>query len=145
MIKKARFICCVLIALGIMLTFSSCWTLREKIYYNDKENFVTVSGVVTFINLTDDGLLYLGIDLEENHGFSDSSFKLNEANTDIVVKNGLLDSLTIGKRCTIISAPKYFGDGYVYPIVEIQIDDCVYLEFDQGYKNFMKKYDKGLL
>ena len=39
-----------------------------------------------------------------------------------------------------VSAPEYFGDGYVMPIVSLSIGDTCYLEFDEGLNNLLESY-----
>lgn len=59
---------------------------------------------------------------------------------NILLKNGLLDKISVGKEIKYISAPRYFGDGYDFPIVALTIGDEELLSFDEGYKNLMDTY-----
>lgn len=53
-------------------------------------------------------------------------------------KNNIDEQIKIGDTIQFVTAPKYFGDGYVMPIVAISVDGEVLLEFEEGYANFLK-------
>lgn len=139
-----RKIICAMLLISLLCFMVSCKTMtqREKEYYSDQENFMTIEGTLQFINVTDNNMIYLGIEfLESNTVFSDDCFKLNVKNSKIVQELHFTENVQIGDRITLISAPKYFGDGYVYPIVELFADEKTYLEFEEGYQNFMADYE----
>ena len=56
----------------------------------------------------------------------------------IAQDNGIDQKLQMGKQIEFISTPKYFGDGYVMPIVEIVVDGEVLLSFEQGQQNWLE-------
>lgn len=117
---------------------SSCsLTAKEKEYYAHKENYVTAVGTVTFIHYNEEKTaLYLGFsDLSPR--FSDNSFKIVGKNLQIVQGNGIDEKLKIGDSVDFITAPKYFGDGYVMPIVALSINGESLLDFDEGYTNLL--------
>ena len=62
------------------------------------------------------------------------------ANATILKEAGIEEKLTPGVVFTFISAPKYFGDGYWCPIVGLEINGEVLLDFEIGYKNLMAQY-----
>lgn len=118
---------------------SSCYlAAKEKEYYAHKENYVTAVGTITFINYNEEKTaLYLGFsDLTPR--FSDDSFKIVGDNFLTVQGNGIDKKVQIGKQVEFVSATRYFGDGYVMPIVAISVDGEVLLSFDEGYDNFQK-------
>lgn len=41
-----------------------------------------------------------------------------------------------------MTAPRYFGDGYVMPIVAISVDGEQLLDYEEGYANFMEWLEK---
>ena len=131
----------LLIVLSLVVSVvDACFTIEEKIYYSDKSNFINVSGTVTHIKYSErDGCLYLAFsDLSPK--MDDTNFKLIEENAKIAQENGLDDVLDYGIKVDFITAPRYFGDGYVMPIVSLNIDGVCYLEFEEGYDNFIKKW-----
>lgn len=81
--------------------------------------------------------LLLGIDCIEPEGvFPDSAFKITKTNYDVVLRMGLLRDLKIGDVITFVSAPGYFGDGYVMHMVAISRNGKTYLTFEAGFKQF---------
>lgn len=117
----------------------SCKTTERIEYYSDIANYVTASGTVTFINRDDDNkVVYIGFS-ELSPSFSDSCFKISGINYELVEQNGLFEVLSIGQQVTFKTATKYFGDGYVFPIVSIMIGDKTYLDFEEGMPNYVKE------
>ena len=52
------------------------------------------------------------------------------------------EHIQVGKTATFITAPKYYGDGYVMPIVSLSIDNQHILEYEIGFPsllNWLKK------
>ena len=45
-----------------------------------------------------------------------------------------------GDSITVIIAPRYFGDGYLYPIAGLSKDGKQVISFDEGYLNLMEYY-----
>ena len=74
--------------------------------------------------------------------FDDNSFKIVGENLLIVRQNGIDEKLEIGDQVTFVTAPRYFGDGYVMPIVEITVNEEELLSFEDGFANFLKWLDE---
>ena len=120
----------------IFLLFNFCEMAQELPYYSDKNNYISATGIVDYIKYSDDGL-YLGFsDLDPK--FSDSTFKIVGKNFKIVQENGIEEKLEIGDEVEFITAPRYFGDGYIVPIAGISVDGEVLLDFEQGYENYIE-------
>lgn len=129
------FVLSWLIVLSGLLT--SCISIRYRIYYPVKDNYIEVSGVVIYMEYSDDHtVLYIAFS-DMDRKLDDRSFKIVGENLLIVEKNGIDDKIKIGDRVTFVTAPKYFGDGYVMPIVAISANGESLLDFDEGFKNFM--------
>ena len=131
----------IVFAIWCVLCLTSCYHQREKAYYSQKDNFISVTAEITNINVSaENGMWYLGFkDLPDV--FSDNCFKIIKENCNIIVDNGGNDALKQGDNITFVTAPRYFGDGYVMPIVAVYKNGEALLEFDEGYENFMKKYE----
>ena len=115
----------------------SCNPSKEIEYYLQKENYISVTGTVSHIKGNEDGTaLYIGFS-ELYPVLDDTSFKIVGENLEIVKANKIDDKLKIGEEITFITAPRYFGDGYVMPIVAISIDGENLLDFEEGYKNLI--------
>lgn len=135
--KNVRFNFLILILLSISILFSSC-NSKERDYYAEESNYICVTGVINHIKYNEDETaLYLGFsDLTAQ--FDDNCFKIVGENLTIVRQNGIDAALAKGLEVEFISAPRYFGDGYVMPIVGLSIGETVYLEYEVGYTNFLK-------
>lgn len=122
----------------IIILLSSCNTKQEIEYYSNPDNYITAVGTITHIKYNEEqDALYLGLQQIPSE-FSDTSFKIVGANLLIAQENGIDQKLEIGKQIEFISAPKYFGDGYVMPIVGLSVDGETLLSFEQGYSNWIK-------
>ena len=79
-----------------------------------------------------------------SHVLDDKFFKIVGRSLEIVKANKIDDKLKIGKTITIITAPKYFGDGYVMPIVAISINGEDLLDFEEGYNSLLDWLSNGV-
>ena len=127
-----------LILIFLVLIASSCTnTNNKKIeYYSNEENYIEATGTIDYVFFNDkDGALYLGFsDLSET--FDDDCFKITGYNYSIIVE-AFKERIEVGKTATFVTAPKYFGNGYVMPIVSLTIDDICLLEYEVGILNFL--------
>ena len=131
-----------ILALCLAFLLSSCfgYTMKEKMYYSQKDNYVNATGIITHIN-EGTSALYLGFsDLSPQ--FDDNSFKIVGDNLSIVEDRGINQKIKVGDRVEFITAPRYFGDGYVMPIVAISINGEELLTFDEGFPNLLKWLSK---
>ena len=76
-----------------------------------------------------------------NPRFDDDSFKIVGDNLLIAQNNGVDKKIRIGDRVDFITAPRYFGDGYVFPIVGLSINNDELLNFEDGFYNLLKWLD----
>ena len=139
--KKISTVICVLLI--CLIGLSSCNTsLFLKVYYADTSNYIQASGVVDYIKYSEKGdCLSIGFsDLEPS--FEDIGFTIEGKNVDIVKSKDIDKKLKLGDRVEFMTAPYYYGDGYVYPIVSITIDGEELLSFDEGFKNWNEWYGK---
>ena len=130
------------ISLLCLLVFStSCTARKMKDYYSQKSNYVNATGIVTHISYNEDrSALYLGFS-DLNPQFDDNSFKIVGDNLPIVQQHGIDEKIEIGDQVDFITASRYFGDGYVMPIVEISINEEELLSFEEGVPNLLKWLD----
>ena len=132
--------------MGVVLSLllSACGLdKKQQEYYSDKDNYIESTGEISFINCVDEEeSIYLGFtELSEN--FEDTCFKIVADNYFIVKENGLLEKIEEGTVVKFMTAPKYFGDGYVMPIVAISVDGEEFLTFDEGYENLLIWLEKN--
>lgn len=142
MIRKGLRSWVLRILLLSMLILSGCDTGQMREYYSDEDNYITATGMVVHIAyMEEEDALYLGFsDLEPK--FDDIDFKIVGDNLEIVQENGIDEILEMGSKVEFITAPRYWGDGYVMPIVAITIDGEELLEFDEGYTNFLEWFEE---
>ena len=135
MTLKRYILITFLVCLLVFLT--SCMTRKMKDYYSQESNYVNATGIVTHIAYDEDEpALYLGFS-DLNPEFDDINFKIVGDNLSIVQENGIDEKVEIGDRIDFVSAPRYFGDGYVMPIVEISVNEEELLDFDKGFENLL--------
>ena len=116
--KKAMCVCIVLLLVCSTLLCSCSVSNRVLIrYYSEKSNYVTAGGVVDHIK-DDPELDGLYLDFSDlSPSMDDSCFKLVGTNREIVLEKGILQKVQLGTTVSFMTAPHYFGDGYIMPIV----------------------------
>ena len=136
---RVRFVNIVIIII-ILFLISGCYRNKEKLYYLDVSNFIKEEATV-------DNVLYD----EENKSiyfwlsniddvYQDSTFIVDGDNVNVLLQYDIINRIMIGDTITFSSAPRYFGDGYCMPIIELIHNNEELLSFDEGHKNLMKRY-----
>ena len=127
----------IVLIMSICVLLCSCNSSGTIEYYSQKENYISVTGTVSSIKYNEEATA-LYIDFSElSSVLDDTCFKIVGENLEIVKANRIDDKLKIGEQITFVTAPKYFGDGYVMPIVAISISGENMLDFEEGYKNLL--------
>lgn len=131
----------ILLLVLMIINLMSCRRQKELEYYSEKNNFISVTAEICYVKYdTENSVLYLAFsNLPEE--FSDDHFKIIHKNLEIIKKNNGEKAFEIGNEITFITAPRYFGDGYIMPIISVSVGEEVLLEFEEGYKNFMEIYE----
>ena len=129
----------IITVMCFILAFScSCNLNGKKQYYSEKENYISITGTITEIKYNEDSTaLYISFS-DLSSVLDDVSFKIVGDNLQIVQNNGIDSKLRTGDKINFITAPKYFGDGYVMPIVAISVNGENLLDFEEGYANLLK-------
>ena len=140
----------ILLAAIIPLALCSCAIfaikeLNEYSYYSDVSNYESIRATVDEIHYKDDeSRIIINVSDIEAPSTYDSSFRIKGANYNVVIENGIMDKLAEGDEIEIVSAPAYFGDGYIYPIVSLTVGDEELLSFDVGVENLKSTFFMGL-
>ena len=128
----------IVLVIVFFLITSSSYTSRQIEYYSNKSNYISAKGEVSNIEYNEDGdVLYITFS-NISEPFSDTRFKIVGENLLVVKSNGIDQKVKIGNEVEFISATKYFGDGYVMPIVGLSLEEEVLLEFEVGYDNLIE-------
>lgn len=116
------------------------WKIREYRYYSDEENFIEVTSEINHIVWDhSEEELYLGFsDIPEI--FSDETFDITGDSFGILIDKDAEQYLKMGVEVTFVTAPRYFGDGYVMPIVALKAEDYELLDYEDGYAALMESY-----
>lgn len=138
---KGKPICKLVAALLVLCLWvtllSACNRKKMLDYYSEKENYVDATGTVVHIKYNEDETaLYLGFS-DLSYNFDDTCFKIVGENLRIVREKGIDNKLKLGDQIKFTSAPRYFGDGYVMPIVAIHVNGECLLDFEAGYTNLL--------
>ena len=121
--------------IAIMLLLLCLAGCHSGDYYADEANYVTATGTVCHIRYTNDGEeLYLGISGLGSE-FADVNFRIIGASLTAAQGRGIDGKLQIGDEVTFISAPSYFGDGYVVPLAALTVHGETLVEFDEGFES----------
>ena len=135
--KILDMIAALVVAFAITFVMSSCNMANNYKYYSQKENYVNVTGTITSIKYNSD-ITALYLEFENiNPVLDDSCFKIVGKNVSVVQNNGIDVELKAGDSVTFTTAPMYFGDGYVMPIFALSAHGKCFLEFEDGYDNFL--------
>ena len=128
-----KFILLLLVVLSFCLV--SCkMTKKEREYYQNKANYIEATGTVINVKYVKDStVLYLGFS-DLSRKFDGVDFEVVGGNVSILKSNNV--EINLGDKLTFITAPKYFGDGYIMPIVALWKDDECLLDFETGFSNF---------
>ena len=108
-------------------------------YYKQKENYIMCTGIIKEVSCTEDSTK-LCIEIE-NIGpdeFQNNKFYICGKGKDIVESNGINQDLKTGDKIKFMSAPRFYGDEYVVPIVYLEKEGEVYLTFNDGYNAFIE-------
>ena len=133
--KSVKLICLFFV---FLFTISCCYPAKRIAYYTNKKNYITTKGTITSITFNDNNdMLFLSVD-NMNQRYSDNYFKIIPENLTIAKCNGIESKIHIGDTIVFISAQRYFGDGYIMPILALSIDKDTFLTFEEGYSNYIK-------
>ena len=81
-----------------------------------------------------------------NTKLDDICFRIRGKNADIVRKNDYENKIAVGDTITIMTCPRYFYDGYEYPVVALSVMMwicCCLMMVSLIGMSFMSKTEKG--
>ena len=130
--KKKKLLSFFLVSALIVSSFF-LHPVKKKIYYSDRNNFVDASGVVSKIFPLDGKVILYLKDLQPF--FDDQRFVIEGESAKLVIQRGIFKKIAENDHINFVSATRYFGDGYYFPIAAIELKEETILSFDEGYPN----------
>jgi hypothetical protein len=127
----------LVMAVGVFLVLAEPPVRYRIEYYSDDNNYVTVTGTVSYLKYSDDGeRLFLSFD-DLCVAFQESTFVIEGENLRLLQQNGIDEKMKLGTQVTFISATRVFWDGYNMPIVGLSVNGESLLEFEKGKVNLL--------
>ena len=126
----------ILLLFLCVLSVTGCYRTKQKIYYQDKDNYINVSGTVIVIGIYDEKEIVFELS-EIDKDLDGPNFKI----IGDLAYEGINDNcfgLSEGQDVTVTIAPRYFGDGYAYPVVGLKINNDEKITFEDGYNNLLE-------
>ena len=134
-LKATKKVLLSIMCFVLLCCLFACDSKKKVDYYSERNNYVEAVGTVTHISYNmDSGALYIVFSNLEP-AFDDNHFKIVGDNLAIVQNNGIDQKLNEGDCVQFVTAPRYFGDGYVMPIVALSVGGEELLSFDTGFAN----------
>ncbi len=143
LIARSCIIVLLILVICITALFRSCEKARLQDYYAEQKNYVSATGTVTYISYHKEGTELFYRISDTSYKFSDTSFKIAGKNLKIVQEKGIDEKVKVGDKITFVSAPGYFYDAYVMPIVALSVNGETLLDFDEGFKNLQEWLANG--
>ena len=139
--KIIRRLCVLAVLIGTMAVLSSCHSIRERKYYSEKDNYVTATGVVSYLRYDTEPETWICVGLDDLNPdvFETTGFALVGKNAEIVTERGMKKKkVKLGDVVEFVSAPHCFGNGYSLPIVSITVNGEELLTFEEGYEGLLE-------
>lgn len=100
--------------------------------YRDFDDYQTLTVTINTIDYYEDSV---------NISPENSSYYLDGENYTVATNNGIQSGINIGDQVTLTIGKKGWGDSWDYPIVMIEKEGTVYLDYETGVKNIIAKVD----
>lgn len=142
--KRALLNKVLVIVLSMMVIILTGCSYKSRMlqYYSENSNYEELVGIIlNFEEIRGVDDLFIEIEFE-NENIHDHylyhPLMVISKNKEILRKNGFFENVLIGEKIKIVTASGYFYDGYRIPIVAIERDNVVYLDFQTGRENLLK-------
>ena len=100
--------------------------------YRDFDDYQTLTVTIDSIYYYEDSV---------NISPENSSYYLDGENDTVAINNGIQSGINIGDQVTLTIGKKGWGDSWDYPIVMIEKEGTVYLDYETGVNNIIAKVD----
>ena len=130
----------LLLMLLTMTFLTGCVLPNEKAYYADSNHYIRSDAVVENI-IYDEGDKEIVFWLQElDEAYVTSSFIIRGRSAELLLENDVFDKIKIGDTITFTSAPRIFGNGHFFPIVQLAVSGDELLSFEEGHQNLLAEY-----
>ena len=125
-----------MICLLVLVTTSCANTNMERInYYSNEQNYIEITGTIDHVMFDDEQkVFYLGFSSLSQKTDDDCFKVVGDAYSRVVANK---EYIQIGATATFVTAPKYYGNGYVMPIVSLSVDGRNVLEYEDGFPSLL--------
>ncbi len=133
-------LCIFILIFIVLINFVSCilnTPLRNSMvdYYKCESNYEKFNGIIASINNSRDGIVLEVTILDLQH-----NYPLNtNGNQEFLLINSIEENfnLEIKEEVTLISAPKFFYNGHILPVVYLEKNGEVLLEYTVGKECYL--------
>ena len=133
-----------IISIGLSACDSACaafhtWfnaPLRNKMieYYSNDSNYINLDGVIVSIDTS-----VWGIDITtEDSGITAEG----PVTFYVMIDPYALDEMEVGDEISFVTAPMYFYNGHISPIVAVEKDGKTYVSFEDGKERYLQWIEK---
>ena len=113
----------------------ACSTKEEIKYLENKDSYLSSSGVITYVAYSDTSIYFVLDEIEQDFEFD--HFLILQSNKDIIMKNMDNKLLEVGETIYFTGSKKCLYDGCELHIVALEWNDTEILEFEEGYENLI--------
>lgn len=103
-------------------------------YYSDDSNYINLDGVIVSIDYCQ---WEIDITTEDSGITAEGPVKF-----DVMIDLDLLDEMEIGDEISFVTAPMYFYNGHIWPIVAVEKDGKTYVSFEDGKAHYLHWIEK---
>ena len=136
--KKRVVIILVCITLSIFLNSCVYTYIYEKSYYSNEDNYIEITGIITFINLEDDRF-YFAIN-SENAQLNSETFLIKESNFEKLKEINFFDNVFLNQTITFICAPRTMYDAQCLPVASVLTEYGYVPTIKEGIKNVFREH-----
>ena len=128
---------CAKTVIALLLVGVIIFIFFDSACFWDKSGYTTFEGEITRISYDQYSNIYAFDLAEVPREYQDNTFCIWGKSYDIIIDNGIREKLEVGDIVTVTAHPAYKGNGYMFPVVYLETDGEVLLEFEDGYRNWL--------
>ena len=103
-------------------------------YYSDDSNYINLDGVIVSIDTSQ-----WEIDITtENSGITAEG----PVTFHVMIDLDWLDEMEVGDEISFVTAPMYFYNGHIWPVVAVEKDGKTYVSFEDGKERYLQWIEK---